>query len=73
MRTVARRDGNSWVINGRKIWATGAAAKSNVINVYVKTDLTVDYRKGMSLFLVPNERRVWTAQRSVSAAVASVP
>ena len=55
MRTVARRDGNSWVINGRKIWATGAAAKNNVINVYVKTDLTVDYRKGMSLFLVPND------------------
>ena len=55
MRTVARRDGDFWVINGRKIWATGAAAKSNVINVYVKTDLTVDYRKGMSLFLVPND------------------
>lgn len=55
MRTVARRDGDWWVINGRKIWATGAGAKNNVINVYVKTDPTVDHRKGLSLFLVPND------------------
>ena len=38
MRTAARRDGDEWIINGRKIWATGAGAKNNVINVYVKTD-----------------------------------
>ncbi len=55
MRTAARRDGNTWIINGRKVWATGAGAKNNVLNVYVKTDTTVDYRKGMSLFLIPNE------------------
>jgi len=55
MRTSARRDGSDWVINGQKIWATGAGAKNNVINVYVKTDTKVHYRKGMSLFLVPNE------------------
>jgi alkylation response protein AidB-like acyl-CoA dehydrogenase len=55
MRTVARRDGDTWVINGRKIWATGAGAKDNVINVYVKTDTTVNYREGLSLFLVPND------------------
>ena len=55
MRTAARRDGDEWIINGRKIWATGAGAKNNVINVYVKTGPAVDYRKGMSLFLVPND------------------
>src|SRR3990172_3782349 len=55
MRTSARRDGSEWVINGQKIWATGAGAKDNVINVYVKTDTKVHYRKGMSLFLVPND------------------
>jgi alkylation response protein AidB-like acyl-CoA dehydrogenase len=54
MRTAARRDGDEWIINGRKIWATGAGAKNNVINVYVKTDPAVDYRKGMSLILVSN-------------------
>jgi alkylation response protein AidB-like acyl-CoA dehydrogenase len=54
MRTTAKRDGNDWVINGQKLWATGAGAKNNVINVYVKTDPSVFYRKGMSLFLVDN-------------------
>ena len=54
MRTSAKRDGEGWVINGQKLWATGAGAKGNVINVYVKTDPGVFYRKGMSLFLVDN-------------------
>ena len=55
MRTTARRDGDSWVINGQKVWATGAGAKNNVINVYAKTDSSVHYRKGISLFLVDND------------------
>ena len=54
MRSNAKRDGKDWVINGQKLWATGAGAKNNVINVYVKTDPGVFYRKGMSLFLVDN-------------------
>jgi alkylation response protein AidB-like acyl-CoA dehydrogenase len=54
MRSNAKRDGKGWVINGQKLWATGAGAKNNVINVYVKTDFNVFYRKGMSLFLVDN-------------------
>lgn len=55
MRTKAVRDGKDWVINGQKIWATGAGAKNNTINVYVKTDTSAHYRKGMSLFLVDND------------------
>lgn len=54
MRTSAKRDGDYWIISGQKLWATGAGAKNNVINVYVKTDPAVFYRKGMSLFLVEN-------------------
>ncbi len=54
MRTNARRDGNQYVINGQKIWATGAGARNNVINVYVKTEPKAHYRQGMSLFLVDN-------------------
>jgi alkylation response protein AidB-like acyl-CoA dehydrogenase len=54
MRTQARRDGNGYVISGQKIWATGAGAKNNFINVYVKTDPKAHYRRGMSLFLVDN-------------------
>jgi alkylation response protein AidB-like acyl-CoA dehydrogenase len=54
MRTTAVRDGNHWVINGQKLWATGAAAKNNVINMYVKTDPKAHYRNGISLFLIDN-------------------
>jgi alkylation response protein AidB-like acyl-CoA dehydrogenase len=54
MRTQARRDGNAYLISGQKIWATGAGAKDNVINLYVKTDPKAHYRAGMSLFLVDN-------------------
>ena len=52
MRTVAVREGDHYVINGQKLWATGAAAKNNVINLYCKTDTKAHYRQGMSLFLV---------------------
>ena len=54
MRTSARRDGDDYVISGQKIWATGAGARDNVINVYVKTDPKANYRQGMSLFLIDN-------------------
>jgi alkylation response protein AidB-like acyl-CoA dehydrogenase len=55
MRTTAVRDGNEWVIDGRKIWASMAGAKDNVINLYVKTDPKAHYRQGLSLFLVDND------------------
>lgn len=54
IRTTAQRDGDQWVINGQKLWATGAGAKGNVINVYVRTDTKAHYRQGLSLFLVDN-------------------
>jgi len=54
MRTQGRRVGNEYAINGQKIWATGAGAKNNVINVYVKTDTQAHYRQGLSLFLIDN-------------------
>ena len=55
IRTTAHRDGDTWIINGQKLWATGAAAKNNVIHVYVKTDSNARYQEGMSLFLVDND------------------
>ena len=55
MRTTATRDGNQWVINGQKIWASMAGAPGNVISLYVKTDPKAHYRQGMSLFLVDND------------------
>jgi alkylation response protein AidB-like acyl-CoA dehydrogenase len=55
MRTTAVKDGNEWVIDGQKIWASTAGAKNNVICLYVKTDPKAHYRQGMSLFLVDND------------------
>ncbi len=54
MRTSAKREGDNWIINGQKVFSTGAGAKDNVINLYAKTDSTVPYQKGVSLFLVDN-------------------
>ncbi|HEX3972034.1 MAG TPA: acyl-CoA dehydrogenase family protein, partial [Stellaceae bacterium] len=55
IRTTAVRDGNAYVINGQKLWATGAGAKNNVINMYVRTDPKAHYRQGLSLFLIDND------------------
>jgi alkylation response protein AidB-like acyl-CoA dehydrogenase len=55
IRTVARRDGDDWIISGHKLWSTGAGAKNAVINVYVKTNPAASVRNGMSLFLVDND------------------
>jgi alkylation response protein AidB-like acyl-CoA dehydrogenase len=55
IRTNARKDGDYYVINGQKVWATGAAAKNDVINVYVRTAPQAHYRAGLSLFLVDND------------------
>jgi len=55
MLTTAVRDGNQWVIDGQKIWASMAGADNNVINLYVKTDPKAHYRQGLSLFLVDKD------------------
>ncbi len=56
IRTSARKDGPDWVLNGRKVWQSGAGAKDNVICLYARSDLDAHYRQGMSLFLVDNNR-----------------
>jgi alkylation response protein AidB-like acyl-CoA dehydrogenase len=55
MRTYALRDGDQYVVNGQKLWATGAGAKDTVMNVYLKTDREKNYREGMSLLLIDND------------------
>lgn len=55
MRTSARLEGDQWVINGQKVFSTAAGARDNVINLYAKTDSTVPYQKGISLFMVDKD------------------
>jgi alkylation response protein AidB-like acyl-CoA dehydrogenase len=55
LRTTATRVDGGWVLNGQKLWNTAAGAKGNVLQVLARTDLEVSPRKGMSMFLVPND------------------
>ncbi|PRZ41735.1 alkylation response protein AidB-like acyl-CoA dehydrogenase [Antricoccus suffuscus] len=52
MRTVAKKDGDSYVINGSKTWITNAR-KSGVVALLCKTDPTATpAHKGISILLV---------------------
>jgi alkylation response protein AidB-like acyl-CoA dehydrogenase len=55
MRTRAVRDGDGFLVNGQKVWNTGAGARDLTLSVYLKTDTAAHYRKGMSLFLIDND------------------
>lgn len=55
IRTRAVRDGSSFVVNGQKVWNTGAGAKDVALNVYLKTDTSVHHRQGISLMLIDND------------------
>jgi alkylation response protein AidB-like acyl-CoA dehydrogenase len=51
IRTVAKRDGDRYVINGAKTWITNAL-NGHMVLLLVKTDPSADPRhKGMSLFI----------------------
>ena len=52
LRTTAVRDGDRYVVNGQKLWTTGAGLKNSVICAYVKTDTKAHYRKGMTHILI---------------------
>jgi alkylation response protein AidB-like acyl-CoA dehydrogenase len=55
IRTRAVRNGHEFVVNGQKLWNTGAGARDLTLSVYVKTDTAVHYRQGMSLLLIDND------------------
>jgi alkylation response protein AidB-like acyl-CoA dehydrogenase len=54
MTTRAVRDGDQWVLNGRKAWITSAGA-SHFYTVFAKTDPAVGHR-GISAFAVEHDR-----------------
>lgn len=53
-QTRAVRDGEDYVINGQKIWCSGAANKDAVIMMLVRTGKQEDKRAGLSVFMIPN-------------------
>jgi alkylation response protein AidB-like acyl-CoA dehydrogenase len=53
--TRARRDGDEWVIDGQKIWTSGAD-RSTGIFVLARTDPAAPLHRGLSFLLVPLDR-----------------
>ena len=63
MRTRAVRDGDEWVINGRKIWVSGAATADFIILMAV-TDPDLGAR-GMTAFIVEKDTPGYVIERSI--------
>jgi alkylation response protein AidB-like acyl-CoA dehydrogenase len=51
LRTSARRDGDSYIVNGQKLWASGGK-HANWCLLLARTDPDVPKRKGISYFLL---------------------
>lgn len=51
LRTVARRDGDRFIVNGRKVW-TSSAEHADWVYLAVRTGSTESRHRGLSVFLV---------------------
>jgi acyl-CoA dehydrogenase len=58
VRTFAERDGNGWLLNGRKIWITGVEAAQKMLVVARTTKLEKSPKRthGLSMFMIDVER-----------------
>lgn len=52
VRTSARRDGDGWVINGQKVWTTGAHVAHMMIAL-VRSEAGSERQQGLSQFVIP--------------------
>lgn len=55
LSTSARRVSDGWVLNGRKVFSSGAHLANTIILMACRTDPSLPKRKGISFFLVPND------------------
>ncbi|MBL7500240.1 acyl-CoA dehydrogenase family protein [Frankia sp. CNm7] len=56
IRTTARREGDRWVLNGSKIWSTGAH-QADYAMCLARTDWDVPKHRGLTWFAVPTDAR----------------
>ncbi len=55
LRTTAEERGDDLVLNGQKMWCTGAGLPGAIIAMYVRTGPSEPRHGGISLVLVPND------------------
>lgn len=55
LKTRARKVDGGWRLDGQKLWNTAAGARDNVLLVLARTNTDTSPRKGLSMFLVPND------------------
>jgi alkylation response protein AidB-like acyl-CoA dehydrogenase len=73
IRLSAVEDGDHYVLNGQKVFASAAGAENNIILLAARTERSSsDKRHGITIFLVPNDtpglelRRLQTLSRRIS-------
>ncbi|GAB07040.1 acyl-CoA dehydrogenase [Gordonia amarae] len=54
LRTTARLDGDHFVVNGQKVWTSGAH-HADVLLTFVRTDPEAPKHKGISVVLIPTD------------------
>ncbi|WP_099024436.1 acyl-CoA dehydrogenase family protein [Mycolicibacterium palauense] len=54
LRTKAERDGDHFVVNGQKVWTSGAH-HADVLLTFVRTDPDAPKHKGLSVLLIPTD------------------
>src|SRR5262245_1284258 len=71
LRTTAVDDGNRWIVNGQKMWCTGAGLPGTSILCYVRTDKEAPKHRGLSVMLIDPEspgvelRKIGTLARHI--------
>ena len=56
LRTAAFRDGDDFIVNGQKVWTSGAQ-DSDVLLTFVRTNPEAPKHKGISVLLIPTDTR----------------
>ncbi|BDX31085.1 acyl-CoA dehydrogenase [Mycobacterium antarcticum] len=54
LRTRALRDGDEFVVNGQKVWTSGAH-DADVLLTFVRTDVEAPKHRGISVLLIPTD------------------
>jgi alkylation response protein AidB-like acyl-CoA dehydrogenase len=56
VRTTAVRQGDQWVVNGQKVWTSGAQTADYAL-LLARTDWDVPKHRGLSLFIMPMKQQ----------------